>query len=292
MTSDGPSRNWSFAGRSLRRGAIPRIMGIVNVTPDSFSDGGNWFSTADAVAHGLKLVAQGADLLDVGGESTRPGSAPVSSDEERSRVIPVIEQLVAQTTVPVSIDTMKARVAQAALAAGAVIINDVSAFTFDAEMINVARTNECGVILMHMLGTPQTMQDAPHYNDVVTEVRDYLNARVQVLVEAGIDRARIVVDPGIGFGKTAEHNLEILSHIAELRSLGRPVLIGHSRKRFLGKLVGRPVEERLAGTIGVSIALAEQHADILRVHDVVAVRDALTAWSRIRNVQENVDAHT
>ncbi len=258
-------------------------MGIVNVTPDSFSDGGQWLAPSQAIAHALELVEQGADLLDIGGESTRPGAEPVSIDEELRRVIPVIEGLAGQTEIPISIDTMKPQVAQAALDSGAHIINDVSAFEFDAAMIDIASKSNCGIILMHMLGTPQTMQADPHYEDVVSEVVDSLQARVAKLLEQGISAERIVIDPGIGFGKTAEHNLSLLTNIKSLRATGHPVLIGHSRKRFLGKIIGRPVEERLAGTIGVSIALAQQYADILRVHDVAAVKDALSAWDRLRN---------
>lgn len=275
-------RTWLVAGETWRLGDFPRLMGIVNVTPDSFSDGGAWFDASAAVAHALSLVDDGADILDIGGESTRPGAEPVSENEELRRVIPVIEQLAGRTRVPISIDTMKAAVAREALAAGATIINDVTALTFDPDMPDVCAASDCGVILMHMLGTPRTMQENPVYGDVVQEVRDYLIGRLHELRPRGIAPERMMVDPGIGFGKTAEHNLQLLSNIAAFREFGRPVLIGHSRKRFLGKLVGRKVEERLAGTIGVSIALAEQHADLLRVHDVRAVRDALTAWRTLR----------
>lgn len=274
------TRLWKFAGQTWQLGEIPRLMGIVNVTPDSFSDGGAWSDPQAAVAHALDLVEQGADVLDVGGESTRPGANPVSVAEELRRVIPVIEQVTQRTEVPVSIDTMKSEVAREALSAGATIVNDVSALEFDPRMAAVCAESDCGVILMHMQGTPRTMQDDPRYGDVVTDVRDFLRERVESLVTAGIAAERIVVDPGIGFGKTAEHNLQLLTHVPEFRSFGRPVLIGHSRKGFLGKLIGRKVDERLAGTIGVSIALAQQHADLLRVHDVAAVRDAMTAWNR------------
>ncbi len=276
-------RTWALPGGAWRLGDSPRLMGIVNVTPDSFSDGGNWLDPASAVDHGLQLAADGADILDIGGESTRPGAAPVSVAEELRRVIPVIECLAPQTSALISIDTMKAAVAREALAAGARIVNDVSALTFDPAMTEVCAGSECGVILMHMQGTPQTMQQNPHYADAVGEIRNYLRDRTQTLQSAGIAAERIMVDPGVGFGKTADHNLEILTHVDEFRSFGRPVLIGHSRKGFLAKLLGRKVDERLAGTIGVSIALAQQHADLLRVHDVSAVRDALLAWRRIAN---------
>lgn len=274
--------DWSFANQTWQLGKTPKLMGIVNVTPDSFSDGGSWLAKEAAVEHALELVEQGADILDIGGESTRPGAEPVPIDEELRRVIPVIEALSQQTQVPISIDTMKAQVAKESIQAGAVIVNDVTACTFDAEMPVVVADSDCGVIIMHMLGTPQTMQNEPTYEDCVGEIHQYLNTRADTLVEMGVGEERIMYDPGIGFGKTADHNLELLSSISQLRER-RPVLIGHSRKRFLAKVIGRPVEERLAGTIGVSVALAQQGADILRVHDVAAVRDAITAFERIIN---------
>lgn len=276
MGDDSPV--WSFGTQDYPRGPLPRLMGIVNVTPDSFSDGGRFLEAERAVAQGMELVEQGADILDVGGESTRPGADPVSEDEELRRVIPVIEQLATSVKVPISIDTTKASVAREALAAGASIVNDISALTFDPLMTEACAASDCGVILMHMQGTPQTMQDDPRYGDVVAEIVAYLGERIESLVQQGIAAERIVVDPGIGFGKTAAHNVEILSHIAAFRALGRPVLIGHSRKRFLGKLIGRKIDERTNGTIGVSIALAQQQTDILRVHDITAVKDALIAW--------------
>lgn len=275
-------RTWTFGEQTWSMGEFPRIMGIVNVTPDSFSDGGAWFSPAQAVDHALELTAQCADILDIGGESTRPGAEAVSVQEELKRVIPVIERLAPHSGVPISIDTMKAEVAEAALAAGASIINDVTGFEFDPRMIEVASHSNCGVIIMHMQGCPQNMQDSPQYGDVVQEVTQYLQQRAAALIDAGIDHSRIVIDPGIGFGKTAEHNVQLLANLDQLHATGFPVLIGHSRKRFLGKVINRPVEERLSGTIGVSIAVAEQGADILRVHDVASVRDALTAWQVIR----------
>ncbi len=278
-------RDWRFSGHHWQLGDFPRLMGIVNVTPDSFSDGGQFASTQSAVEHALQLVEQGADILDIGGESTRPFSDPVDEAEELRRVVPVIEQLSQRTGVPISIDTMKAAVAREALAAGAVIVNDVSGLTFDDNMVDVCAASDCGIILMHMQGTPKTMQVNPQYDDVVKEVYEYLKQRADSLVAEGIDRQRIVFDPGVGFAKTAQHNLELLSHVETFRKSGFPVLIGHSRKGFLKKLVGREVDERLAGTIGVSIALAEQHVDLLRVHDVGAVRDALVAWQTIRSAK-------
>ncbi len=274
-------RIWEFDETIWPLGTTPKLMGIVNVTPDSFSDGGRYLQTGAAVDHALDLVRQGADLLDVGGESTRPGAAPVDPDEELRRVIPVIQELARQTEIPISIDTRKSRVAREALAAGAVIVNDVSAATHDPEMLSVCADSQCGLILMHMQGTPQTMQENPIYNDVVQEVFCYLNERLAHCKTLGIRTERVVFDPGIGFGKRSEHNLALLQNIAVLRGSGRPVLIGHSRKRFLQSLLGRPVDERLAGTIGLSIALAMQSTDLLRVHDVAAVRDALTAWQAL-----------
>lgn len=290
MDHHADSPRWRFGPHDYRRGPLPRVMGIVNVTPDSFSDGGQFLDVEQAVAHGIELVEQGADLLDIGGESTRPGAEPVSEREELRRVVPVIERLAAAVDVPLSIDTTKSAVAREALAAGACIVNDISALTFDPVMAEVCAGSDCGVIVMHMQGTPQTMQDNPQYVDVVAEIVSYLGQRVDALEKQGIARERVVIDPGIGFGKTAAHNVEILSHIGALHTLGRPVLIGHSRKRFLGKLIGRKIDERTAGTIGVSIALAQQQTDILRVHDVAAVKDALTAWRAIHEEHPGSDA--
>ena len=268
------SQRWEMAGQT-------RLMGIVNVTPDSFSDGGQFDSATAAVEHALRLAEEGADILDLGGESTRPGATPVPLDEELRRVLPVVRDLARQTRVPISIDTHKAEVARQCLAAGAVIVNDISGLTFDPDMQRVCRESDCGVIVMHIQGTPQTMQADPRYDNVVADVCHHFSRHLDDLEAAGIVRERIVLDPGIGFGKTAEHNLELLSHIASFHALGRPVLIGHSRKRFLKKVLGREVDERNAGTIGVSLALAAQGTDILRVHDVQATRDALLAWRTV-----------
>ncbi|MCA9058900.1 MAG: dihydropteroate synthase [Planctomycetaceae bacterium] len=259
-------------------------MGILNVTPDSFSDGGNYVSVTAAVEHGLQLADGGADIIDLGGESTRPGAEVVPLEEELRRTIPVIEALSARVSIPISIDTTKSEVARQAIAAGASIVNDISGLTFDPEMISVCAAADVGVCLMHIQGTPQTMQQEPQYQDVLGEVCDWLRRRVEVCVTAGIARERICVDPGIGFGKTFAHNVTLLRSTAELRRhTGCPVLIGHSRKRFLGKLLGRNLDERTAGTVGVSIALAEQGVEVLRVHDVQGVRDALIAWNAIQN---------
>jgi len=270
---------WDCRGTVLKAGRIPLLMGILNVTPDSFSDGGEHDSVDAAVRHGLKLVTDGADIIDIGGESSRPGAAVVDGDEELRRTIPVIERLACQVAVPISIDTTKAVVAEEAIAAGAIIVNDISGLTFDDRMLNVCRDTAVGICVMHILGTPQTMQQDPVYDDVLGEVMQHLRRCINRCCDAGIPTERLCVDPGIGFGKTADHNLRLLQSVAEMkRSLGRPILIGHSRKRFLAKLLGRPVEERLAGTLGVSVALAQCGTDILRVHDVAAVRDALLAW--------------
>lgn len=273
--------HWHIGDNVWQLGDTPRLMGIVNVTPDSFSDGGKWLAHQSAVDHALQLVEEGADILDIGGESTRPGSEFVTDTEELKRVIPVITELAARVSVPISIDTTKSQVAAEALAAGATIVNDISGLTFDPKIIDVCAEHACGVIAMHIQGTPKTMQLAPHYDDAVSDIRSWLIQRCDELESRGISRERIVVDPGIGFGKTAQHNLEILSNVAAFRNFGRPVLIGHSRKGFLKKLLNRDVDERLAGTIGVSLALAQQHVDILRVHDVRAVRDALQAFQQI-----------
>ncbi len=279
---DSILRHWQFGKRDYQLGQHPLVMGIVNVTPDSFSDGGQFLQTQSAVAHALQLFEEGADFLDIGGESTRPGADPISIEEELKRVVPVVEALSGKVSIPISIDTTKAEVARACLSAGAEIINDISGLTFDEQMPETCRTTDAGIICMHIQGTPQTMQDKPHYENCVQEIEEWLQARLSKLKEQGIDPTRLVLDPGIGFGKTAEHNLEILSSIPQLRKSGRPVLIGHSRKRFLKKVLNRAMEERLAGTIGVSIALAEQQTDIIRVHDVAAINDALLAWKTVR----------
>ncbi|MDQ3090259.1 MAG: dihydropteroate synthase [Actinomycetota bacterium] len=253
------------------------IMGVVNVTPDSFSDGGRYLRHADAIAHGRDLVAQGAGILDVGGESTRPGAEPVGEDEELRRVVPVLEGL-AGAGARLSVDTTKAAVARAALEAGAEIVNDVSALRFDPALAGVVAGAGCDVCLMHMLGEPRTMQDAPRYDDVVDDVKAFLEKRLAFAVGAGIAEERVWLDPGIGFGKTAAHNLELLRRLGELVELGRPVVVGTSRKSFLGRLSGSPgreVGDRVAGTIATNVLALERGATIFRVHDVAAVHDAL-----------------
>lgn len=253
-------------------------MGILNVTPDSFSDGGRFLEPRAAVEQGLRLVEQGADILDVGGESTRPYATPVSEAEEMGRVIPVVEALCAQTSVPISIDTSKAGVAREAMAAGAEIINDVTGLEGDPAMMAVAVETRAGVCAMHMRGTPQDMQDNPSYTDVVAEIEDYLRGRRDALVAAGIDPQRICLDPGIGFGKSHAHNLTLLKNCDRFHGLGHPLLVGHSGKGFIGHVLGDKGADRTAGTIGVSLALARQGVQVLRVHDVARVREALLLY--------------
>jgi dihydropteroate synthase len=255
-------------------------MGVVNVTPDSFSDGGLYLDAEAAIAHGQELVGQGAAILDVGGESTRPGAEPVAAEEELARVAPVIAGL-AGAGAEISIDTSKAAVAAAALGAGAGAVNDVTALRGDPEMAALCAERGATVVLMHMLGTPRTMQRNPHYEDVVEEVRAFLAARIEAAVAAGIAEERIWVDPGIGFGKTAAHNHELLRRLGELRALGRPVVVGTSRKSFIGAVDGSPAQERIGGTIASSILAAAEGAEVLRVHDVAAVAQALAVASAI-----------
>ena len=251
----------------------PQLMGVVNVTPDSFSDGGEYLDPAAAVEHGLELVRDGAGILDVGGESTRPGAEPVGAEEELRRVLPVVEGLAEVATV--SIDTSKASVSYAAIEAGASIVNDVTALRGDPEMASLCAEREVTVVLMHMPGNPRTMQDDPRYEDVVDEVKAFLAERTEVAVAAGIEEERIWLDPGIGFGKTLEHNLELLRRLGELGELGRPLVIGTSRKSFIGKVDGSEVGERLGGTLASSVIAAAEGADVLRVHDVAEMAQAL-----------------
>jgi dihydropteroate synthase len=254
----------------------PLLMGVINVTPDSFSDGGLFLEADSAVEHGERLAEDGADVLDVGGESTRPGSEGVSEEEELGRVLPVVERL-AGAGHRVSIDTAKAGVAGAALDAGATIVNDVTAFRREPAIAGLVAERGAGCVLMHMLGEPRTMQDDPRYGDVVSEVRAFLEERLAFAVGEGVEEERVWLDPGIGFGKTVEHNLELLRRLDEIVAIGRPVVVGTSRKSFLGKLVGgRDESERLPGTIATNVIALERGARVFRVHDVAQVRDALT----------------
>jgi dihydropteroate synthase len=273
--------NWTFRGAQWQFGDFPKLMGILNVTPDSFSDGGRYLDPARAVDQAAELFAQGADIVDIGAESTRPDAPPVAIDDEMQRVLSVIERVAQKADGPISVDTTKAEVARRALDLGAVVVNDISGLTFDPKMPSVCSEAKAGVVCMHIQGRPATMQLNPQYDDVVAEIAAHLNSRLRALEQVGIAREQVIIDPGIGFGKTAQHNLDLLRSVGHFRALGRPVLIGHSRKRFLGKLLGRPLDELLAGTVGVSIALAVKGVDILRIHDVQAVRDALLAFHAI-----------
>jgi dihydropteroate synthase len=253
-----------------------RIMGVLNVTPDSFSDGGLFLDADAAVAHGLALEAEGADIVDVGGESTRPGAEPVTPDEQIRRVTPVIERLVGHgVRAQISIDTTRRAVAEAAVAAGATFVNDVTAFRQDPELAGLVAERELDCCLMHMRGEPRSMQRDPVYEDVVSEVKAFLEERLAVAVAAGVAEERIMLDPGIGFGKTVDHNLELLRRLGELVALGRPVVIGTSRKSFLGRITGREAGERLAGTIATNVLALERGASVFRVHDVAPLADAL-----------------
>ncbi|MDH3536674.1 MAG: dihydropteroate synthase [Gammaproteobacteria bacterium] len=251
-----------------------RIMGVINTTPDSFSDGGLFDTTEKAFERAMKLIAEGADILDVGGESTRPGSQPVSLDEELSRVIPLIQAVRQVSAIPISIDTSKPPVMQSAVAAGADIINSIWALRLDDALRVVAELG-VPVCLMHMQGTPESMQQNPHYENVVAEVRDFLAARIDAAVDAGIALENIIVDPGFGFGKTITHNLQLLNSLAEFRSLGVPVLAGLSRKKMIGRILHKPADQRLYGSLSLAVMAAMLGADILRVHDVAETADAI-----------------
>jgi dihydropteroate synthase len=266
---------WRLSRRSLDLPPRPLLMGIVNVTPDSFSDGGRFLDIDAGVDQALRLEDDGADILDIGGESTRPYSTPVSADAEMDRVMPVVDRLIGRVRTPISIDTSKASIAKAAVAAGAEIINDVTALTGDPRMIDVALETGAAVCAMHMRGTPQTMQDDPQYADVLAEVHAYLAERRDALLTAGIVRQRIALDPGIGFGKTHQHNLTLAAGCYRLHDLACPLLVGPSRKGFIGHVMGDKTADRTCGTIGVVLSLAIQGVQIIRVHDVLAARQAL-----------------
>ena len=253
-------------------------MGVVNITPDSFSDGGRFLERDEAIAHARRLAQEGADIIDIGGESTRPGAAPVSEAEELERVIPVLEKI---ADLCVSVDTRRPAVMHAALAAGASMVNDVQALQAPGA-IEAVRESKCAVCLMHMKGEPATMQREPHYDDVVGEVKEFLSTRLRAAETAGIARERLVVDPGFGFGKTPEHNLTLLARLEELRDVGAPLLAGLSRKSTLGRLTGRPVGERLAGSLAMALLALQGGATILRVHDVKETRDVVAVWEAVR----------
>ena len=268
---------------------MTRLMGVVNVTPDSFSDGGRFLSPERAVEHGRTLAAEGADILDVGGESTRPGAEAVSASEELERVGPVLTAL-RGVGATISMDTSKSAVAEAALDEGAEIVNDVTALRGDPELAGLCADRGCGVILMHMLGTPRTMQEAPSYDDVVDDVKAFLAQRLRFALDAGIEEERIWIDPGIGFGKTLEHNLEMLRRLGELRELGRPICIGTSRKSFIGKITRRDVDDRIGGTIASNVLALAGGAEVFRVHDVRAVREALQVAEAVLGRRDAVRA--
>lgn len=272
-------------GVELKADFAPLVMGILNVTPDSFSDGGTFFSTDVAVERALEMVEEGAAIIDVGGESTRPGAMPVDAEEEERRVIPVVRAIASQSKTVVSIDTTKARVASQALDAGAHIINDISSCTFDPDMPSLAASSGAGVILMHMQGTPRVMQHAPHYKNVVGEVLDYLVAQSNALMINGVKRDCLAIDPGIGFGKNLEHNLSLLTSLDKFAELGLPVVAGVSRKSFLGLLTGKNAQERLAGSIAATVFCALKGVQIVRVHDVKETVDAMNVVRALRKAE-------
>ncbi len=275
-------QRWRFGSHDLDLTDRGLIMGIVNVTPDSFSDGGRYLDTGRAVEHALALVAEGADILDIGGESTRPGAEPVEEAEELRRVLPVIRAVRSQTPVLISIDTMKAAVARAALEAGADIINDVTGLRADAAMLRVAAESSAGIVVMHMTGTPQTMQFNPHYDDVVAEVRGYFENRLRLLENEGVAPERVVLDPGFGFGKTLEHNLALMRELPQLSASGRPLLVGVSRKSMIAKVLhSDAMEDRFWPTVALSAYAREHGARIVRVHDVKPNREALRMMEAI-----------
>ena len=273
-------RVWNVRGRALVLDRV-LIMGIVNVTPDSFADGGKYFSHTDALAHARQLIDEGADIIDIGGESTRPGADDVPSDEEIKRVAPLFEAL-GDISIPLSVDTSKPEVMRAALAAGASIVNDVRALQ-QPGAAEVVAEYACGVVLMHMQGTPRTMQQAPYYSDVTKDVVQFLAQRVQFAQRQGIHKDRIAVDPGFGFGKTDAHNFTLLSELSELGRMHVPLVVGLSRKGTLGRVSGRAVGDRASASVAAALLAAERGADVVRVHDVAATRDALSVLQAMRD---------
>ncbi len=274
---------YKFGGKIFDFSKRTYVMGILNVTPDSFSDGGKYFTLDSAIEHAMKMIEDGADIIDVGGESTRPGSEPVSIEEELRRVIPVIKELVKRSDVPISIDTYKSEVARQALEEGAVIVNDISGLKFDKKMADVVASYKASVVLMHIKGTPKTMQQNPHYDDVISEIYSYLCESVEIAKSAGIEQ--IIIDPGIGFGKRLIDNLEIIRRLREFKSLGYPILIGVSRKSFIGNVLNLPVEERLEGTAGAVAISVWNGANIVRVHDVKEMTRVVKIVDAIKQVQ-------
>jgi dihydropteroate synthase len=278
---------WKVAGQTIDLSDNALLMGVLNVTPDSFSDGGQFFATEQAVEHGLRMAADGAQIIDVGGESTRPGAAPVSIDEELGRVLPVIKRLRDKISAFISIDTTKAPVALAALEAGASIVNDVSGGRADPEMMKVAAKKKAAFVVMHMQGTPQTMQMNPRYDDVVADVVDFFRQQYACALESSIDSMAIAFDPGIGFGKTVEHNLELLANLGRLRIHDHPLVVGVSRKSFLGKIIGSTdINDRLGPTIAFTALLRQRGANVLRVHDVKENAAALRVAERLLGIAQ------
>lgn len=270
-----PSGRVTLRGGVLSLAERVHVMGILNVTPDSFSDGGRYVDADAACAHAMAMIEQGADLLDIGAESSKPGAVAIDEEEERRRLLPIVRELCRRTTIPLSIDTTKAAIAEEALDAGAALINDISALRFDPRMASVVARSGAGVILMHMQGTPVTMQRTASYTYVVEDVRAFLAARLEVAQQAGIPRDRILLDPGIGFGKNCEHNVTLLNHLGAFQTLGRPIVVGVSRKAFLGKILGRTIDERLMGTAGAVAIAIMKGARVVRVHDVAPIRDVV-----------------
>jgi dihydropteroate synthase len=274
-------RVFKCGDRALMLGEKTYIMGILNVTPDSFSDGGKFLDPGAAIDHAKLMVEQGADIIDVGGESSRPGSEPVSVEDEKRRVIPVIRKLVKELDVPLSIDTYKSGVAKDALDAGACLVNDISGLRFSPDMASVVADAKASVVVMHIKGTPKTMQKDPKYKNVVKEVMDQLKAQTDLARKAGVPKDKILVDPGIGFGKTVEHNCRLIAEVGQLKKLGYPILIGTSRKTFIGKVLGTEVDDRLEGTIATNVVAVLGGVDFVRVHDVKEIKRALTMTDRL-----------
>jgi dihydropteroate synthase len=276
---------WHFADRVIHFDERPLVMGIINVTPDSFSDGGRYASTESAVEHGCRLAEEGADILDIGGESSRPGASPVSAGEEIQRVLPVVEALAAKTNVPLCVDTWKAEVARVCLAAGAKIVNDITGLQGDPRMPDLVRDTAAGAVVMHMQGSPATMQKNPHYADVIGDISLFFETRLHELTKVGIRSERLVFDPGVGFGKTVEHNLAIVARLGEFHRMKRPVCLGVSRKGFIGKVLGRPLERRLVGSLAlVGYAVSHGTVQIVRVHDVEETCDMVKMLATLRSV--------
>lgn len=280
------NRCLKLATRELELGKKTLIMGILNVTPDSFSDGGRFLEKEKAVKRALEMIEEGADIIDIGGESSRPGSNPISEDEELKRVLPVLVEVKGKIDVPISIDTYKSVVAEEALERGAEIVNDISGLRFDERMVDILQERKAGVVIMHMQGSPRDMQDHPYYNDVIQEIYDFLRERTDFAIRGGVDEGRIIVDPGIGFGKRHEDNLAILDMFQEFKSLGFPLLLSASRKSFIGQTLNEPVEERLEGSLASCGVALEEGVDIIRVHDVSATRKFIDMFESIRGRKE------